>query len=194
MLQLTHHAIMPIFGWHLMYWAPNGHESFGGIFNALVHSIMYTYYFLAAMGPQFQKYLWWKRYLTQLQLLQFIAVFVKGSMSSEQKLIFKKRGQTVVKNKKVNVISPTTQGRDQIFGSVVITVNKYPKIFCSLGSSPYLIKSTVVIAGISNCGFPWQVSLVTLSLMVLMLVLFGHFYVQEYTTKKKKRTSSVKSD
>ena len=73
---------MPIFGWHLMYWAPNGHESFGGIFNALVHSIMYTYYFLAAMGPQFQKYLWWKRYLTQLQLLQFIAVFVKGSMST----------------------------------------------------------------------------------------------------------------
>ena len=84
MLQLTHHAIMPVFGWHLMYWAPNGHESFGGIFNALVHSIMYTYYFLAAMGPQFQKYLWWKRYLTQLQLLQFISVFVKESVSSEQ--------------------------------------------------------------------------------------------------------------
>ena len=51
----------------------------------------------------------------------------------------------------------------------------------------------MVIAGISNCGFPWQVSLVTLTLMVLMLVLFGHFYVQEYTSKKKRR-SSLKSN
>ena len=76
-MQLTHHAIMPLFGWMLMYFTPNGHESMGQIFNALVHAIMYSYYFLAAMEVD-KKYLWWKRYLTQLQLLQFLTVFVKG--------------------------------------------------------------------------------------------------------------------
>ncbi len=33
---------------------------------------MYTYYALAALGPNVQKYLWWKKYITQMQLLQFI--------------------------------------------------------------------------------------------------------------------------
>lgn len=30
---------------------------------------MYTYYMLAAMGPKVQKYLWWKKYLTVLQMV-----------------------------------------------------------------------------------------------------------------------------
>ena len=37
---------------------------------------MYTYYLLAAMGPSFQPYLWWKKYLTAFQMLQFIAIMV----------------------------------------------------------------------------------------------------------------------
>jgi hypothetical protein len=31
---------------------------------------------LAAIGPQMQKYLWWKKYLTTMQMVQFVAVFV----------------------------------------------------------------------------------------------------------------------
>lgn len=31
---------------------------------------------LAAMGPQVQKYLWWKKYLTVLQMVQFVLVMV----------------------------------------------------------------------------------------------------------------------
>jgi hypothetical protein len=31
---------------------------------------------LAAFGPQMQKYLWWKKYLTTLQMIQFVAIFV----------------------------------------------------------------------------------------------------------------------
>lgn len=30
---------------------------------------MYSYYGLAAIGPHMQKYLWWKKYLTSLQLV-----------------------------------------------------------------------------------------------------------------------------
>jgi elongation of very long chain fatty acids protein 7 len=37
---------------------------------------MYTYYMLAAMGPAVQKYLWWKKYLTVMQMAQFVAVFI----------------------------------------------------------------------------------------------------------------------
>ncbi len=33
---------------------------------------MYAYYGLAAFGPHMQKYLWWKRYITQLQIVQFV--------------------------------------------------------------------------------------------------------------------------
>jgi GNS1/SUR4 family len=31
---------------------------------------------LAAIGPQMQKYLWWKKYLTTMQMVQFVVVFL----------------------------------------------------------------------------------------------------------------------
>ena len=40
-----------------------------GLINSFVHVIMYLYYGLAAFGPSMSKYLWWKRYLTCLQLV-----------------------------------------------------------------------------------------------------------------------------
>lgn len=51
--------------------------------NAFIHVIMYMYYGLAACGPKFQKYLWWKRYLTILQLVSKIPPFgIKGVASA----------------------------------------------------------------------------------------------------------------
>jgi len=41
---------------------------------------MYSYYALAALGPQVRKYLWWKKYLTQMQLGQFIFGMVYGTI------------------------------------------------------------------------------------------------------------------
>lgn len=41
----------------------------GALLNAFVHVLMYLYYGLSAFGPTFQKYLWWKRYLTIIQLV-----------------------------------------------------------------------------------------------------------------------------
>jgi elongation of very long chain fatty acids protein 7 len=46
-----------------------GHGTFSNLVNNIVHIIMYFYYMLSAMGPQYQKYLWWKRHLTLLQLV-----------------------------------------------------------------------------------------------------------------------------
>lgn len=36
---------------------------------------MYTYYGLAAFGPNMRKYLWWKKYLTVIQMVQFVLIF-----------------------------------------------------------------------------------------------------------------------
>lgn len=42
---------------------------FSASINSGIHVLMYTYYLLSAMGPGMQKYLWWKRYMTVLQLV-----------------------------------------------------------------------------------------------------------------------------
>lgn len=47
-----------------------GMGSFHALVNACVHVIMYSYYGLAAAGPRFQKYLWWKKYMTAIQLVR----------------------------------------------------------------------------------------------------------------------------
>jgi phosphatidylglycerophosphate synthase len=61
------------------YWGvkhyPGGHGSFVGFLNSGVHVIMYGYYFLAALGPSVQRILWWKKYLTSIQMIQFAAIF-----------------------------------------------------------------------------------------------------------------------
>ena len=44
--------------------------------NSFVHVLMYTYYGLSALGPHMQKYLWWKKYLTRIQLVSYhVSVF-----------------------------------------------------------------------------------------------------------------------
>lgn len=47
-----------------------GHTTLLGLINSFIHVIMYAYYMLAAMGPHMQKYLWWKRYLTVMQMVR----------------------------------------------------------------------------------------------------------------------------
>lgn len=49
---------------------PGGMGSFHAMVNSSVHVIMYFYYGLAAAGPRFQKFLWWKKYMTAIQLVQ----------------------------------------------------------------------------------------------------------------------------
>lgn len=53
-----------------------GNSTFFGLVNTFVHIIMYVYYMMAAMGPQYRRFIWWKKYLTNLQMIQFIMIFV----------------------------------------------------------------------------------------------------------------------
>ncbi|XP_053507288.1 elongation of very long chain fatty acids protein 1a [Ictalurus furcatus] len=76
-LHIFHHSVLPWSWWWGITLTPaGGMGSFHAMINAMVHVIMYSYYGLSAAGPRFQKYLWWKKYMTAIQLTQFIVVSV----------------------------------------------------------------------------------------------------------------------
>lgn len=74
-LHVIHHGCMPFSVWMGLKFAPGGHSTFFALLNTFVHIIMYFYYMVAAMGPEYQKYIWWKKYLTTLQIVQFVFIF-----------------------------------------------------------------------------------------------------------------------
>ncbi|XP_068630281.1 very long chain fatty acid elongase 7-like [Battus philenor] len=76
-LHLYHHSIMMIGTWAFMKYWPSHTLLFIGFLNSLVHVFMYTYYGLAALGPQVAKYLFWKKYMTKFQLVQFVCMIVQ---------------------------------------------------------------------------------------------------------------------
>ncbi|CAF1064931.1 unnamed protein product [Didymodactylos carnosus] len=78
-LHVLHHGIMPISWWFGVRFVPGGFGTFHALLNSLIHFIMYLYYGLASLGPRFQKYLWWKKYMTSMQMLQFIMVMIHSS-------------------------------------------------------------------------------------------------------------------
>jgi hypothetical protein len=55
-----------------------GHGTLLGLINSFVHIIMYSYYLLSALGPTVQKYLWWKKYITTLQMVRHLCVCQTG--------------------------------------------------------------------------------------------------------------------
>ncbi|XP_068717452.1 very long chain fatty acid elongase 4-like isoform X4 [Montipora capricornis] len=75
-LHVYHHTSMCILWWLVCKYIP---AFFGAACNSFVHVVMYAYYCLSAIGPQMRPYLWWKRYITKLQLIQFLIVAAHAS-------------------------------------------------------------------------------------------------------------------
>lgn len=75
-LHLYHHSMMPICGWIGAKFFAGGHPTLLGVINSFIHVFMYTYYMLSAFGPHMQKYLWWKKHLTTMQIVQFVIIFL----------------------------------------------------------------------------------------------------------------------
>lgn len=69
-LHCYHHAIVPYAAWvgFRGWYMP---IVTGTLFNSLVHVVMYYYYMQASLG----KTVWWKRYLTVFQIVQFCSGF-----------------------------------------------------------------------------------------------------------------------
>lgn len=76
-LHVFHHSFVPFICWTYLKYHPGRTVAFFPLVNTFVHSIMYTYYFLATFGPQMQPYLWWKKYLTSLQIAQFVLILIQ---------------------------------------------------------------------------------------------------------------------
>ncbi|KAI4580221.1 hypothetical protein MJT46_001589 [Ovis ammon polii x Ovis aries] len=73
-LHVFHHSVLPWSWWWGVKIAPGGMASFHAMINSSVHVIMYLYYGLSALGPVAQPYLWWKKHMTAIQLIQFVLV------------------------------------------------------------------------------------------------------------------------
>lgn len=78
-LHVFHHGCLPMFWWWGVKAVPGGFGTFHSMVNCSVHVIMYFYYGVAALGPNYQKYLWWKKYVTVFQLAQFFIVTIHNS-------------------------------------------------------------------------------------------------------------------
>ncbi|XP_012221659.1 very long chain fatty acid elongase 7-like [Linepithema humile] len=72
-LHVYHHGGMVILCWLVAKFIPGGHVTFTVMLNTFVHSVMYAYYLLASMKISTNS---WKKYITQLQLVQFFLVGV----------------------------------------------------------------------------------------------------------------------
>lgn len=74
-LHVFHHTLMAGTWWLGVKYSAGGLGTFHALINSFVHMVMYSYYAIAAMGPKYQKYIWWKKYLTSFQMIQFVAIF-----------------------------------------------------------------------------------------------------------------------
>lgn len=82
-LHCYHHCIMPWAWWMVCHFACGGDAFFGAMMNSFIHVLMYFYYGIASlvsapsltqsqlMGQQNIRP-WWKKYLTSLQMIQFV--------------------------------------------------------------------------------------------------------------------------
>ncbi|CAF1672360.1 unnamed protein product [Adineta ricciae] len=73
-LHVFHHSTMLIIWWIVMTWIPGGQAWLGPVLNSTVHVFMYAYYGLSVI-PSLRDKLWWKRYITMFQLIQFVLIF-----------------------------------------------------------------------------------------------------------------------
>ena len=69
-LHVYHHGVVAFTSWT---WTRGDLRLAAGgvLFNTMVHVFMYYFYFACSI-PELRKRLWWKKYLTKLQILQFV--------------------------------------------------------------------------------------------------------------------------
>lgn len=70
LLHVLHHSLVPIIVWFAGKLEPTPMIVFAGYINLPIHVIMYSYYCLSTF-PNLRKYLWWKKYITTIQIIQF---------------------------------------------------------------------------------------------------------------------------
>ncbi|XP_030370842.1 elongation of very long chain fatty acids protein F-like [Scaptodrosophila lebanonensis] len=75
-LHVFHHVLMTVAGYMVLrYHGYGGHPCIMGLLNTFVHIVMYTYYYLSAKHRGVKENIWWKKYITILQEVQFVVIF-----------------------------------------------------------------------------------------------------------------------
>ncbi|XP_032595873.1 elongation of very long chain fatty acids protein F-like [Drosophila grimshawi] len=84
-LHLIHHVFMPSLGYVMTrFYGYGGHLLVTGILNVIVHIIMYTYYYLSSQSESIKRSLWWKQYVTVIQLIQFVLITLHSLLTLTQ--------------------------------------------------------------------------------------------------------------
>lgn len=78
-LHLYHHSTIFVIWWAIIYYAPGGDSYLSAAMNSFVHVLMYSYYFLTSIGF---KNVPWKKYITQIQMFQFLVNLIHGAHNS----------------------------------------------------------------------------------------------------------------
>lgn len=73
-----HHFSVPMAVWTFVKFVPGGNSAIFPILNTAIHTVMYSYYFLATFKHA-RPYLGWKKYLTQAQIVQFLVMIVHSA-------------------------------------------------------------------------------------------------------------------
>lgn len=76
-LHIFHHSSITVVVGMILPQAFSGDMYLPILLNALVHCIMYSYYALTSIGYRF----WWKKYLTSLQLIQFVLISTQSLLA-----------------------------------------------------------------------------------------------------------------
>lgn len=71
-LHVYHHSGMVLASWVGVKYIAGGHGLYIGAVNCIVHSFMYFYYLLSIWDERIKKSIWWKKHITQLQLVNNI--------------------------------------------------------------------------------------------------------------------------
>ncbi|KAH8260938.1 hypothetical protein KR044_000899 [Drosophila immigrans] len=78
-LHVYHHVLMVSVVYMVMRFYGTGSQfTILGTLNTFVHTVMYFYYFISAKYPNMKSSLWWKKYITILQIVQFAICFAQS--------------------------------------------------------------------------------------------------------------------
>lgn len=80
-LHLYHHTGMVVLTWNATKFYPGGHSIFTGFLNSIIHVVMYGYYLVSAFNPEYKNNIWWKKYITQMQIVSWIVYLFSGVLT-----------------------------------------------------------------------------------------------------------------
>lgn len=73
-LHVYHHIGMVAGMWLGIRYVGGGSSIHLPLLNTFVHTVMYTYYLLSAWSTDMKQNLWWKKYITQLQIVSRFSI------------------------------------------------------------------------------------------------------------------------